>query len=67
MPIAFGRGCSDREEEVGVPQRKQIEFPPEQSPLRAVTPVCVGLSLLFIVIVVIIVLAHPHGAFIGPW
>jgi hypothetical protein len=50
-----------------MPRRKQIEFPPEQSPLRWVTPACIGVSLLFIVIVVIILLAHPHGPFIGPW
>jgi hypothetical protein len=50
-----------------MPSKKQIEFPPEQSPLRWVTPVCLGVSLVFIVVVVIIVAAGVNGPFIGPW
>jgi hypothetical protein len=49
------------------PRERQIEFPPEQSPHRLVTPVMIGLSLACVVVVVIILLAHPSGPFIGPW
>ena len=49
-------------------REKQIEFPPEQCPVRWLTPALLLLvSVACIVIVVIILLAHPSGAFIGPW
>ncbi len=48
-------------------RQKQIEFPPEQSPLPWLTPALLLLSLACIVIVVIILYAHPSGEFIGPW
>ncbi len=46
---------------------RQIEFPREQTQHPLVTPVMLGLSLLCIVVVIIILLAHPSGPFIGPW
>jgi hypothetical protein len=49
------------------PRERQIEFPPEQTHHRLVTPVMLGLSLACIVIVIIILLTHPSGPFIGPW
>ena len=49
------------------PREKQIEFPPEQSPHRLVTPVCLLFSLLCMVIVIIIVSTDASGSFIGPW
>ncbi len=48
-------------------REKQIEFPPEQSPVRWLTPALLLISLACIVIVVIILYAHPSGEFIGPW
>lgn len=48
-------------------RQKQIEFPPEQSPLPWLTPALLLISLACIVIVVIILYAHPSGEFIGPW
>lgn len=50
-----------------MPKRKQVEFPPEQSPVRWLTPSLLLLSVVCIVVVVIIVLTHERGAFIGPW
>ena len=49
------------------PRERQIEFPPEQTQHRLVTPVMLALSLLCIVVVIIILRAHPSGSFIGPW
>ncbi len=53
------------------PQRtrrdRQIEFPPEQSHHRLVTPVMLGLSLLCTIIVIIVVSTDANGPFIGPW
>jgi hypothetical protein len=48
-------------------REKQIEFPPEQSPVRWLTPALLLAAVACIVIVVIILLAHPSGEFIGPW
>jgi hypothetical protein len=48
-------------------REKQVEFPPEQSPVRWLTPVCLLASVACIVIVVIVLYAHPSGEFIGPW
>jgi hypothetical protein len=49
------------------PRERQIEFPPLQTHHPLVTPVMLGLSLVCIVVVVIILLTHPSGPFIGPW
>ena len=48
-------------------RQRQIEFPPAQSHVRWLTPALLLLSLACIVIVVIVLLAHPSGEFIGPW
>lgn len=48
-------------------REKQIEFPPEQSHHRLVTPVMWAVSILCIIIVVIIVSTDTNGPFIGPW
>jgi hypothetical protein len=48
-------------------RQKQIEFPPVQSPVRWLTPALLLASLACIVIVVIVLYAHPSGEFIGPW
>ena len=48
-------------------RERQIEFPPEQSPVRWLTPAMLLLSLACIVVVIVICLAHPSGEFIGPW
>ena len=48
-------------------RQKQVEFPPEQSPVRWLTPACLLASVACIVIVLIILSAHPSGEFMGPW
>ena len=46
---------------------KQIDVPPLQKEDKRVAPVMIGVSLLFIVIMVIILLSDLDGPFIGPW
>ena len=46
---------------------KQIDFPPLQKEDKRVAPVMLGVSLLFVVIMVIILLSDLDGPFIGPW
>ncbi|MFN8185944.1 MAG: hypothetical protein U0R69_02570 [Gaiellales bacterium] len=48
-------------------KRKQVEFPPEQSPVKWLTPALLVLSVVCIVAVIIILLVHDSGPFIGPW
>jgi hypothetical protein len=48
-------------------REKQIEFPPEQSPVKWLTPALLLASLACIVIVVIVLLTMDDGPFIGPW
>jgi hypothetical protein len=48
-------------------KRKQVEFPPEQTHVSWLTPVLLVFSIVCIVAVVIIVLVHDSGSFIGPW
>jgi hypothetical protein len=50
-----------------VAREKQIEFPEKQTHVKWVTPACLLLSIACIVAVIIIVLVHESGAFIGPW
>ena len=47
-------------------REKQIEFPPEQTHVRWVTPALLILSVVCIVATIIIVLT-VEGSFIGPW
>jgi hypothetical protein len=49
------------------PRERQIEFPREQTHHPLVVPIMLGLSLVCVVVVIIILLAHPSGEFIGPW
>ena len=46
---------------------KQIDFPPLQKEDKRVAPVMIGVSLLFVVIMVVILLSDLDGPFIGPW
>ena len=46
---------------------KQIDFPPLQKEDKRIAPVMLGISLLFVVIMVIILLSDLDGPFIGPW
>jgi hypothetical protein len=46
---------------------KQVDFPPLQKEDRRVAPVMLGISVLFAVIMVIILLTDLDGPFIGPW
>jgi hypothetical protein len=50
-----------------MPREKQVEFPPEQSHVKWLTPAMLLLSIACIVATVIIVLVKDHGSFIGPW
>jgi hypothetical protein len=50
-----------------MPREKQVEFPPEQSPVKWFTPVALIVSVVCIVVVVILVLTLDDGPFIGPW
>lgn len=49
-----------------MPREKQIEFPPEQTHVRWLTPVMLAVCAVCIVVVVILVLT-VDGPFIGPW
>ena len=49
------------------PREKQIEFPALQTHHPLLTPVLLVASLVCIAIVIIILLVHPSGPFIGPW
>jgi hypothetical protein len=48
-------------------REKQIEFPPQQSHVRWLTPALLLAALACVAIVIIVLLAHPSGEFIGPW
>lgn len=48
-------------------REKQIEFPPEQSPVKWLTPALLLAALACIVIVVVVLLTMDDGPFIGPW
>jgi hypothetical protein len=50
-----------------VARERQIEFPPDQTADRRVTPFMLGLSLACVVIVVVLLLAGVDWPFIGPW
>ena len=56
---------------MAVPERgrreRQIEFPREQQHHPLLTPVLLGVSILFTIIVVIVVSTDASGAFLGPW
>jgi hypothetical protein len=49
------------------PRERQIEFPPEQTHHRLVTPVMLIASIVCAIIVIIIVSTDTNGPFIGPW
>ena len=46
---------------------KQIDFPPLQKEDARVAPVMIGVSIVFALIVVVILLTDLDGPFIGPW
>jgi hypothetical protein len=50
-----------------MPKQKQVEFPPEQSPVKWLTPALLIASVVCIAVVIILVYALDDGAFIGPW
>lgn len=50
-----------------MPREKQVEFPPQQSPVKWLTPALLIFSLVCVVAVIIILFVHESGAFIGPW
>jgi hypothetical protein len=49
------------------PRERQIEFPPMQRHLPLLDAILLGASVACIVIVIVILLAHPSGEFLGPW
>jgi hypothetical protein len=48
-------------------RERQIEFPPLQSHVRWLTPALLLAAVACAVIVIIVLLTHPSGSFIGPW
>jgi hypothetical protein len=50
-----------------MPLGKQIEFPPEQTHVRWLTPFMFLLSGVCILVVVLLLVTDVEGAFIGPW
>ena len=46
---------------------KQIDFPTLQKEDSRVAPVMIGISIVFVAIIVIILLTDLKGPFIGPW
>ena len=48
-------------------RERQIECPALQTHNPVLDLILLGVSILCIVVVVIILLAHPSGPFIGPW
>lgn len=51
----------------GFIRERQIEFPPLQRHVPMLDAILLAASIACIVIVVVILLAHPSGSFIGPW
>ena len=49
-----------------MPER-QIEFHPTQTHVSWLTPAMLAFSIGCVVIVIIILLVHEKGPFIGPW
>ena len=50
-----------------MPREKQVEFPPQQTHVKWLAPVLLLASVVCIVAVIIILLVHESGSFIGPW
>jgi hypothetical protein len=48
-------------------RERQVEFPPEQTHHRLVTPVMLAVSIIMAIIVIIVVSTDKNGPFIGPW
>ena len=48
-------------------RERQVEFPPEQQHHPRLTPVLLGVSILFTIIVVVVLLTDASGPFLGPW
>lgn len=46
---------------------KQIDFPPLQKEDSRVAPIMIGISVVFALIVVVLLLTDLKGPFIGPW
>ena len=51
----------------GFIRERQIEFPPMQRHLPMLDAILLAVSIVCIVIVVIVLMAHPRGEFFGPW
>lgn len=49
------------------PREKQIQFPAMQAHHPLLAPILLIASVVCIAVVIIILLAHPSGSFIGPW
>jgi hypothetical protein len=48
-------------------QERQIEFPPEQTHVKWITPAMFLLSAICIAVVIILLVAEVDGPFVGPW
>jgi hypothetical protein len=51
----------------GFIRERQIEFPPLQTHVKMLDAILLLASVACIVIVIVILLAHPSGEFLGPW
>lgn len=49
------------------PREKQVEFPPQETHVKAFEVGMLLFSILAIVVVLIVLAVHPSGPFIGPW
>lgn len=58
---------AEARERTGRPRERQVEFPPEQTHHRLVTPVMLAVSIVCAVIVIIVVSTDTNGPFLGPW
>ena len=57
----------DRTDRPARRRERQVEFPREQMHHPLVTPVMIGICIIFSIIVIIVVSTDKNGPFIGPW
>ena len=57
----------DRTDRPARRRERQVEVPREQMHHPLVTPVMIGICIIFSIIVIIVVSTDKNGPFIGPW
>jgi hypothetical protein len=48
-------------------RERQVEFHPDQTHVKWLTPAMFGICLVCIVVVIILLYTKERGSFIGPW